>query len=357
MYLMQSRLLKFATLCLLLLSFPMGLTHAQEATPEAAPLPASYLMAGFTYEAQNWNNCGPATLTMALSYFGYTDNQTRAANWLKPNGEDKNVSPWQMTTYVNTQVPELNVFSTVRYGGTLDRLKTLVSNNFPVIIESGYDPERANQGWMGHYLLVIGYDDAQGIFITHDSYDGASHPYTYAHIQQFWQHFNYTYLPLYTSDREADLMALLGTDADPQQNFINAFEIARDEGVSDQSNAFAWFNMGSMLAQLEMWTEATQAFDVARNLGTLPWRMMWYRFDIYDAYYQTGRYQDMITITTAIRDDGGGQYVEETFYYAGLAREGMGETNRAIENYRAVLAFNPNFVPAEERLQALGTGE
>ena len=44
----------------------------------------------------------------------------------------------------------------------------------------------------------------------------------------------------------------------------------------------------------------------------------------------------------------GGQYVEETYYYAGVAREGLGEINRALDNYNAAITFNPNFYPARE---------
>lgn len=353
----MKRQLLYSMLLFGLLLVPLSAVAAQEAAPQSQPeapvaLPVSALMSGFTYHAQMWNNCGPATLTMGLSYFGYTDTQVRAATWLKPNSEDKNVSPWQLAEYVNGQVPEIDVFTLIRYGGTLDRLKMLIANNFPVIIEAGYDPERANQGWMGHYLLVIGYDDAQQVFITHDSYDGASHPYSYAHIQEYWQHFNYIYMPLYISGREPELLTLLGDDADPTQNLINAFNLAQEEATT-ASNVFAWFNMGSILVGLEMYDQAAIAYDYARNTGQLPWRMMWYQFGPYEAYYHMGRYQDMLTIANAIRDDGGGQYVEETFYYAGLAREGLGETQRAIDNYTAVLAFNPNFAPARERLTAL----
>lgn len=329
---------------------------AQEQPIDAASvLPASHLMTGFTYHPQMWNNCGPATLTTALSYFGYNDNQVRAANWLKPNREDKNVSPWQMVEYVNTQVPEIPVYATVRYGGTLDRLRALTANNFPVIIEAGYDPERAAQGWMGHYLLVIGYDDTRQQFTTHDSYDGANLAYSYEHIQEVWQHFNYTYIILYTINREAELMDLLGIDADPELNVINAFYLAQDEAEANPDNAFAWFNMGSNLVMLDLHLNAAAAFDQARNLG-LPWRMLWYQFGPYEAYYAVGRYQDMLTLANAVLNDGGGQYVEESYYYAGMAREGLGETQRAINNYNEVLRFNPNFTPARERRDALLSG-
>jgi hypothetical protein len=217
-----------------------------ETTDLADVLPRAYRLQNLRFEYQGWNNCGPATLTNALTFFGYNNNQTRAATWLKPNYEDKNVSPWQMVEFVNTQVPELSIYALNRSGGTLELMKKLLAHDFPVIIEEGYDPEPARLGWMGHYLLLTGYDDGAGVFITNDSYLGPNMQYTYDHVQTFWQHFNYTYIVLYRLDRHQELMDLLGDDADEYQNIVNAREIARAEAVADQSDKFAWFNMGSL---------------------------------------------------------------------------------------------------------------
>jgi tetratricopeptide (TPR) repeat protein len=265
-----------------------------------------------------------------------------------------------MVEFVNTQVPELSIYALNRSGGTLELMKKLLAHDFPVIIEEGYDPEPARLGWMGHYLLLTGYDDGAGVFITNDSYLGPNMQYTYDHVQTFWQHFNYTYIVLYRLDRHQELMDLLGDDADEYQNIVNAREIARAEAVADQSDKFAWFNMGTnfvKLAQLEMergnediamerYANAAVAYDMARNLG-LPWRMLWYQFGPFEAYYHVERYSDMIALAQNNLDDGGGQYVEETFYYGGLAREGLGELERAMSNYNAALSFNPNFSPAQ----------
>lgn len=329
---------------------------AQEATPEAEPpaIPASYLINGVGFEHQTWNNCGPATVTNALTAFGYADGQSRAASWLKPNYEDKNVSPWQMVDFVNTQVPELPVYAVARVGGNTNLLKTLIANNFPVIIEKGYDPEPDRLGWMGHYLLVIGYDDAAGDFITHDSYIGSNTHYSYDYIETFWQHFNYTYIVLYETVRQDELVTLLGDDFDAEQNYANALEIARAEAIAEPENAFAWFNMGTNFLELGMYQESAIAYDEARRFG-LPWRMLWYQFGPYEAYYQVGRYDDMITLAQASLNDGGGQYVEETYYYGGLAREGRGELQRALTNYNSALQFNPNFSPAREARDRVST--
>lgn len=293
-------------------------------------------------EYQGWNNCGPATLTNALVHFGYSDDQNRAANWLKPDREDKNVSPWQMTEFVNTQVPEIPVFAINRYGGTPELAKTLLYNNFPVIIEKGYTPD--GYDWMGHYLLLTGYDDSVNVFSTMDSFTGPKN-YSYDETLEKWQHFNYAYIVLYTADREEELMALLGDNGDEWQNYILSLELARAEATADPADAHAWFNMGTNFVSLGMYDAAAQAYDQAISLG-LPWRMMWYQFGPYEAYYNTGRYDDMIRISRQNQNDGGGHFVEETWFYLGLAREGRGETDLALQNYNAAITFNPNFTPA-----------
>ena len=149
---------------LMLTTFGMGGAVLAQDDSTTTSYPPSYLLTGITHIYQDWNNCGPATLTMGLSYFGYpVTDQHVAANWLKPNYEDKNVSPWQMAEYVNTQL-DGSIRAIVRQGGTLDQLKTLISNDFPVLTEEGYDPPGRGLGWMGHYLLMVGYDDARQVF-------------------------------------------------------------------------------------------------------------------------------------------------------------------------------------------------
>jgi tetratricopeptide (TPR) repeat protein len=233
-------------------------------------------------EYQGWNNCGPATLTNALVHFGYENDQNRAATWLKPDREDKNVSPWQMVEFVNTQVPEIPVFAISRSGGTADLAKVLLYNNFPVIIEKGYTPD--GYDWMGHYLLLTGYDDSVNVFSTMDSFIGPKN-YSYDEVLEKWQHFNYTYIVLYTAAREAELMELLGDNGDEWQNHILSLEIARAEATADPTDAHAWFNMGTNFVKLGMYDAAAQAYDQSISLG-LPWRMMWYQFGPYEALLQ-----------------------------------------------------------------------
>jgi hypothetical protein len=338
---------------LLALLIPAMGVFAQDAAPS---LPASYQLTGFIHIPQHWNNCGPATLTMGLTYFGFPADQNPAANWLKPNSEDGNVSPWQMVDYVNKQLAG-SVRALKRVGGDLTTLKTLIANNFPVIIEEGYDPEPDRLGWMGHYLLVTGYDDGSQIFTSMDSYLGPNKAISYKQVDKYWKDFNNTYIVLYKMDREPELMTLLGKDADETKNYLDALEINRQRALADPNDAFAWFNLGSNYVSLGSYDKkafeyAAAAFDQARKIG-LPWRMLWYQFTPYDAYLAVGRYQDVIDLVHTVidvncQDKCTAKYIEESYYYAGVAREKLGDAKRALGNYNAALQFNPNFSPARD---------
>lgn len=345
----------------MILLLPAGGALAQDTTvlaSENTAIPAAFTLGGFAFEYQGWNNCGPATLTNALTHFGYSDDQLRAANWLKPNSEDKNVSPHEMIAFVNSQVPELPVYALTRMGGDLNMIKLLLANRFPVIIEEGYDPPPHDLGWMGHYLLIAGYDDSTQQFTTYDSFTGPNKVYGYDHIEEFWRHFNRTYIVVYESGREPELLALLGDDADAQQNALRTLEESRQEALQNPQDPYTWFNIGTAYVALapsyqqQAYDFAAVAYDEARKYG-LPWRMMWYQFGPLEAYNAVGRYDDTLALTTANLNDGGGHFVEETFYYAGIAREQLGETGKALNNYKQAVFLNNNYDQARAAMNRL----
>jgi tetratricopeptide (TPR) repeat protein len=220
------------------------------------------------------------------------------------------------------------------------------------MIEAGYDPPPYDLGWMGHYLLVRGFDNMRRTINTNYSYDGENLEYTYDHIEEFWSHFNNVYIVLYDILDLDRVFEILGEDADETVNLINTLEKNQAAVTADRSNAHQLFNLGTTLVELGYYEQAAVAYDSAFNAG-LPWRMMWYQFGPFEAYNAVGRYGDTIALAQANLNDGGGQYVEETFYYAGIAREGLGEFDRALNNYNSAIAFNPNFNLARAARDAL----
>lgn len=323
--------------------------------PTAVALLPSARLYGFEHTYQTWNNCGPATLTMGLSYYGWTEDQAVAAAFLKPDAEDKNVTPNQMVQFVNEST---GVRALVREGGDLDMIRRLILEGFPVIVETGYMPE--GYDWMGHYRLVIAYDDQLRELYVYDSFLGHGDlqglPVNFDQFDETWQHFNRTYIVIYDPAREAELRQVLGDHADPTLNFQHALEVARQEATANPDNPFAWFNMGTSYVGLDMYAEAAQAYDQARNAGSgLPWRMLWYQFGPFEAYYEVGRYDDVLALVQA--NLGTTPYVEETYYWTGMVYMQKGQYAPARNQFNLTLQHNRNYTLAREALDELAVVE
>ncbi len=76
--------------------------------PTSTPLPASVSLPAPAWEKQDWNNCGPATLTLAMRYFGWDGDQRDISGLLKPDPGDKNVNIEELAYYVRTRAGWLN---------------------------------------------------------------------------------------------------------------------------------------------------------------------------------------------------------------------------------------------------------
>ena len=331
-------------------------TQARPAVTQAPPsspnrLPTSARIYGLLHQQQTWNNCGPATITMALSYYGWRRDQAFAAERLKPNREDKNVSPEELASFVRE---ESNLQAIVRMGGTLQLLKLLLANEFPVVIETGAMFEAYD--WIGHYRVLVSYDDAYDIFYFYDSFLGVGDSaqgvsISYVDVDNHWQAFNRTFIVVYEPQREALLRQLMGDYWQHDSAAQIAFDTAQLEARREPQNAFAWFNMGTSLVALERYQEAATAFDQANRTGQLPWRMHWYQFGAFEAYFRVGRFDDVMSLVRINQNNA--RELEETYYWQGKAQEAGGNRGGAAASYRRALAYNPHFDAARQALAAL----
>lgn len=324
--------------------FP-GPTQAARNTPAALDQ-ADVLLYGVRHTFQTWNNCGPATLAMALSFYGWRGTQRDAAAVLKPDPEDKNVSPEEMAAFARS----LGLGARVRVNGDMELLKRLLRSGFPVIIETGFEPD-PKQGWMGHYRLVIGYSERAGQFIMMDSYMGPNQGIPYGEVDRYWRHFNRAYIVIYPLEAEGRLRELIGPAWDDDRRmWEEALARAQEELAANPQDAFAWFNVGSSLFHLGRAEDAATAFDQARALR-LPWRILWYRFEPFETYLAVGRYADVIALADAnLRVT---PYVEEWYDYKGQALLALGDRERARALFEQALRFNPNFQAARAHLAAI----
>jgi hypothetical protein len=330
-------------------------------TVTATPLPDQVHLSGIRHEYQGWNNCGPATLAMALSYWDWQGDQYDIAPITKPNPRDKNVMPYELANYVETQT-ELKVV--VRAGGDLEMIKQLVAAGFPVMVEKGFEGPNVDD-WMGHYVLVTGYDDRLASFTTQDSYNGPDLPFPYDQMESYWRAFNFTYLVVYPEDRQSDVQAILGPHVDDAYSYQTAAEKASDEiiSLSGRDQYFAWFNRGTNLVASQDYASAAETFDQAFAIYPTipeeqrPWRMMWYQTGPYRAYFYTGRYQDVVDLASSTLDNMSEPVLEESYYWRALAREAMGDLDGAIRDLQASLDVHPGFEPGLSQLERLGVIE
>jgi len=329
-------------------------------TPPPTAIPEKVILTGVVHEYQQFNNCGPTNLAMALSFWGWQGDQRTTRAFLRPNPEvdDKNVMPAEMVAFVETKT---KLKALTRVGGDLDQLKRLIAAGFPVIIEKGHQPP--DDWWMGHYVVVNGYDDTQGRFITQDSLLNPDQPVPYDELTaRWWRDFNYVYLVIYPPEREAEVLALIGPDADTKENYQRASEKAVGEIPSLQYRDlfFGWFNLGSSLVGMEDFAGAAKAYDQAFALypgldeKDRPYRLMWYQIGPYQAYYHTQRFQDVLNLANTTLAWVGQPVLEESYYWRGMAYEALGETNRAISDFKKSATINPNYAAPREELRRLG---
>lgn len=312
-------------------------------TPTDVPLPAQASLPSPRYEQQTPNNCGPATLSMALHLYGWEGNQKDIADQVKPVIPDRNVNPEELAYYVRNFAGWLNIG--YRVGGTLPILKTLLAAGYPVIVESvtKLDPNDAlgpnDDLWAAHYLLLTGYDDESQFFTIQDSYHGKDLTISYAQLKEDWEAFNNLYMVIYFPDSEAELASLLGSawdvDANRQQSLANA----RAQTETNPDDAFAWFNLGSDLVYFEQYQEASIAYDKARELG-LPLRMFRYQFGPFWAYFHAERIADLQVLTEyalSITD-----MSEETWFWYGWALYRQEDYDGAKSAWEKALKINPS---------------
>ncbi|GAB4147336.1 MAG: hypothetical protein Fur0021_06060 [Candidatus Promineifilaceae bacterium] len=336
-------------------------------TPTASPTPAVILAAeppvkvleGLENRPQNFNNCGPANLSMVLNFWGDPTTQTEAAAYLKPNPEDRNVSPWQMADYVNERTA---LRSSAHSGGTIDLIRTFIANGIPVIIEKGYEPNE-REGWYGHYLTVYGYDDEAKTLRSQDTYlgpwDSSGRVDSYDEINAAWSEFNYTFFVIYQPFQETLVKAILGDLTDPIKMWQAAVLRAQAAIEANPEDEFAWFNLGTSLTRLgeqtgdrHYYEQGAVAFDQAFILG-MPPRTLWYEFRPYIAYMKVGRYQDMLSLADATLETPGGRNVEETYLYKGHALAFLGDISGARAAYQEGIKLNVNSYPIQWALDSL----
>ncbi len=350
---------------------PVGPTSTPQPSPtptlSPTPIPDVVRLEGVKYEDQHnrYNFCGPANLSMALTFWGWDGNRDTVGEYVKSNKDDKNVMPYELQDFVRTQTDEYGAL--IRYGGDIDLLKKLVAGGFPVVTEKGYYTYdmTGRFGWLGHYQFVTGYDDVKGVLVVQDTYipQGENHEFPYKDFNDGWRSFDNLFMVVYPLQREVELLTLLGDYADSDTSSRYALEVASTETkmLTGIDQFFAAFNVGTSHVNLKEYVDAAYAYDYAFQLyadlpddDQRPFRTMWYQTGPYFAYYYSGRYQDVIDLANVTFDTVLDDVLEETWYWRGMGKLALGDTEGAIADFRESVRLHPDFAPGLYQLDQLG---
>lgn len=304
----------------------------------------SALLPGAKWVPQSFNNCGPATTSMVLQYFGFNVNQNETKARLRSNADDKNVFTFEIADYIKK---DYGVESRLLYGGDIQTIKKLLANGFYIVTENWLHPNED----IGHTTIIRGFDDEQGVLIADDSFIGVNITYPYEQFSETqWKAFNYEYLPLYLPENEELLKSIIGEAWDEKNMFQNAADKARREIAKNDADSYAWFNLGTSLYALGDYENARDASEKSRALGW-PKRMLWYQIQPVQTFNALKEYQKAIEyadIALWSNDSFAEAHLEKAIAYKGL-----GDTQKARDEADKALFYDPNLKKAQDFVTSL----
>lgn len=302
---------------------------------ELEALPPSKILPGVSQTFQTFNNCGPASLSMALSFYGISESQGVLGTALRPyqnaagNNDDKSVTLAELAA----KASEYDFIVYHRPAGDIDMIKHFINNDMPVVTRT----------WLvmtddiGHYRVVTGYDDLAGQLVQNDSLQGANLRYSYSDFLDLWQAFNYEYMVLVPREKEAIALAILGESADEKFAWQRALEISERQLELDGQDVYAQFNKLVALCHLGDYRQAIQIFEQVEN--RLPSRMLWYQLEPLQAYYQTGQHDRVLALSSKILNNNNRAY-SELYYLRGLIYSDRGQTEEANREFDLAKRYN-----------------
>src|SRR5919201_3148626 len=178
----------------------------QGPAPKSAPASASIEM---KHVWQSLNNCGPASIVMALSSFGLDVSQEDARVPLRGTNVLSGMGPQKVDGWVRESFGLRAIW---RNNGTNDLLRQLVANGFtPLVTQWMQDPSISR---IAHWRVVRGYDDALAPFYVNDPMLGNGVPLGYRWFQDNWQPLTKRYMVTFAPKGEALLKAIVRGERD-----------------------------------------------------------------------------------------------------------------------------------------------
>jgi len=312
--------------------------------------PVSYTIAQKAFVSQTFNNCGPASLSMIMSYFGKDVSQGELASLMRPFNnpqggiDDKSIFADEFVS----SAKKYGFESLHRPDGDLELLKLFIANDIPVVVRTWLHPDED----IGHFRIVRGYDDTTGNFIQDDSYEGPNLRYDYATFERMWKPFNFGYILVYPQEKAEIVSSILGSEIDEKVAYTHARERSQMEIDSGNGDMYSYFNLSTSQYYLGNYQESIDAYEKVAT--ELPSRMLWYQYEVLDAYRRIGDDEKVLSVATSILNRENTAY-SEMYLLRGYVYEENGERDRARLEFEKAVFYNTQKLEARQALDRINS--
>lgn len=262
------------------------------------PLPNQKSIPLRTHVFQTFNNCGPASLSMLLSYQNFTISQQELGQELRPyqhpqgDNDDKSVTVAELAK----KAERLGFTVFYRPNGTMEQLQQFIAAGFPVLVRTWLNETDD----IGHYRIVRGYDTVTQQILQDDSYQGKDLQIPYAVFERMWRPFHYEYMVIGTTADAVRLAAIVGESTSTAYAWESMRERAQREYSRDQSS-YSLFTQSVAEYYLGRYGESVRLYELVK--AGLPRRMLWYQIEPIEAYLALGNSAEVFRLTDEILND------------------------------------------------------
>lgn len=316
--------------------------------PPTLPDPVRYQINGGSHSYQTFNNCGPASLSMTLSFYDIFVSQKTLGDELRPyqnpqgNNDDKSVTLSELAE----KAKDYNLIPYHRPNGNITIIKKFITNDLPVITRTLTKIDED----IGHYRVVYGYNDLNKTLLQNDSLQGKGLEFSFQDFLDLWKTYGYEYLVLVPRDKVPVAETILGSDVNELsawQKATNSFENELSENSNDIQLRFslsvAYYNIGN-------YEKSIEEFEKVESL--LPFRTLWYQTEPLLAYQKLKRYDELLPKIDKVLNNYNLAF-SELYQIRGEIYLEQGRIEDAKKEFEKATFYNRNYYPAQTSLESL----
>lgn len=333
------------------ISSPILTSPMQTPTPTPMPVnlptpPNAKTILNDYHIFQSFNNCGPASLSMTLSYFDINVSQIELGQQLRPyqvpggDNDDKSVTLAELAK----QGEEYGLIAYHRPNGNFEIIKKFITLDIPILTRTWTKPTED----IGHFRVIKGYDQTTDEIIQDDSLQGKNLRYKVSDFDLLWKKFNYEYLVLVPKEKVDEAKAIIGENIDEEFAWQEAVKLSKNELSANPDDFYAGFNLSVALFHLKDYGKSIEEFEKIES--RLPFRTLWYQIEPIRSYFEVGNYEKVFQITDKVLNNHNRAF-SGLYLLRGESYLKMNEKEKAKNEFEKAVFYNKNLKEAKMALE------